>query len=70
MEQSLILFIEKKPKRPIPWILKSPKRYNQNSIIAELHRSKIISSDFDTEIRALKINIVIQITLYLLSGVL
>ena len=31
-----------------------PKRYKRNTILGNLHKSKRISSDFDTEIRAIK----------------
>ena len=41
-------------KSPLTWISKSPKRYKQNTIISDLHRSKRILPDFDTGIRAIK----------------
>ena len=54
MEQSPLSFKEKKQNFPIPWISKSLKRYKGNTMIRELHRSKIILSNFDTEVRAIK----------------
>ena len=60
----------KERKLPIPRISKSPKRYKRNTVIGDLHRSKRISSDLDTQVRAIKINIVMQVTLYVLSVVL
>ena len=44
----------KETKLPITWISKSPKRYKRNTVKGDLHRSKRISPDFDTEIGAVK----------------
>ena len=44
----------KNTKLPSPWTSKTPKRYKQNTINGDLHRSKRISSNFDEEIPLIK----------------
>ena len=44
----------KNTKLPSPWIPKTPKRYKQNTINGDLHRSKRISSHADEEIPWIK----------------
>ena len=47
-------FIGKNKKLPLPWTSKTQKRYKQNTINADLHRSKRISSNFEDEILLIK----------------
>lgn len=42
-----------KEKTPVPSISKIPKRYNRNTISGDLHRSRKIPPNFDTDIKAI-----------------
>ena len=44
----------KEHKKAVPWISKIPKRYKQNTISGDLHRSRKIASNFDIEIKVIK----------------
>ena len=44
----------KENKKAVPWVSKIPKRYKRNTISRDLHRSRKIASNFDTEIKAIK----------------
>ena len=44
----------KTTKIPAPWSLNIPKRYKQNAINADLHRSKRIRTNFDKKIYRIK----------------
>ena len=47
MEKQKLLFIERGPKMSEPWSLNIPKRFKRYAVNADLHRSKIISTNFD-----------------------
>ena len=44
----------KETKIPTYWSSSTPKKYKRNAISADLHRSKQISSSFDTEVQIIK----------------
>ena len=44
----------KENRKAVPWVSKIPKRYKQNTISGDLHRSTKIASNFDIKIRAIK----------------
>ena len=44
----------KETKMPTHWSSNIPKRYKRNAISVDLHRSKRISSNFDTEVQIIK----------------
>ena len=44
----------KENEKVVPWDSKIPKRYKQNTISVDLHRSRKTASNFDIEIRAIK----------------
>ena len=50
----------KETKLPTPWNSKIPKKYKRNVIFGDLHRSKLISTDFTKE-KILKTNLKKQI---------
>ena len=45
---------QKENKKDVTCVSKIPKRYKQNFISGDLHRSRKIASNFDIEIRAIK----------------
>ena len=49
-----LTFLKKNTKLPSPGISKTPKRYKQNTISSDIHRSKRISSIFDGDISLAK----------------
>ena len=44
----------KKTKIPTHWSSSIPKKYKRNAISVDLHRSKQISSNYDTEVQIIK----------------
>ena len=50
-------FYWKNTKLPSPWFSKTPKRYKENAINGDLHRSKRISSKFNEEIPLIKVKL-------------
>ena len=44
----------KTSKLPVHWSSRIPKRYERDAVIGDLHRSKIISSNFEMEIKVIK----------------
>ena len=42
-------------KLPLHWSSKIPKRYKRNNINGELHRAKMISSNFDKEVQRIRL---------------
>ena len=44
----------KTSKLPVHWSSRVPKRYKENAVIGDLHRSKRISSTFEMEIKVIK----------------
>ena len=46
---------QKEERKAVSWVSKTPKRYKRNIISGDLHRSTKIASNFDIEIRAIKV---------------
>ena len=55
LNNEAVTFIHRKEiKLCVPWVSKVPKHYKRNTLLGELHPAKMISSNFQKEVKNIK----------------